>query len=137
MHTVETVTAVLQTLASLPGICLVIGSNDAVCETFIDPASMYFEADVVSITMENGPWHIHLDATKVQKITFVVTPDTVHGDGHQMSYSVRLLGARDTALLRAFFLDMYDAHGNVRAERVQHYEAVRACGGGQDTVVLG
>jgi len=74
--------------------------------------------------MENGPWHIHLDATKVHKITFVITPDTVH-NSTQLSYSVRLFDAQGTALLRAFFLAMYDAQAHVRPERVQQYEALR------------
>jgi len=132
----EIVATLLQYLGTLPDICLVIGSNDAVCETFIDPSRMDFRVDGAFITMENGPWHIHLDATKVHKITFVVTPDTAHGGGTQMSYSMRLFDAPGTALLRAFFLAMYDAQGQVRAERVQQYEALRARGGGQDTIVL-
>ena len=49
---------------------------------------------------------------------------------------MRLFDAPGTALLRAFFLAMYDAQGQVRAERVQQYEALRACGGGQDAIVL-
>jgi putative heme iron utilization protein len=97
---------------------------------------MDFSVDGAFVTMENGPWHIHLDATKVHKITFVVTPDTAHGSGTQMSYSMRLFGLQGTALLRAFFLAMYDAQGQVRTERVQQYEALRARGGGQDTIVL-
>jgi hypothetical protein len=136
MSNPEIVATLLQYLGTLPDICLVIGSNDAVCETFIDPSRMDFRVDGASITMENGPWHIHLDATKVHKITFVVTPDTAHGSGTQMSYSMRLFDTQDTALLRAFFLAMYDAQGQVRTERVQQYEALRARGGGQDVVVL-
>ena len=136
MSNPDIVATVLQHLGTLPDICLVIGSNDAVCETFIDPSRMDFRVDGAYITMENGPWHIHLDATKVHKITFVVTPDTAHGSGTQMSYSMRLFDAQGTALLRAFFLAMYDAQGQVRAERVQQYEALRARGGGQDSIVL-
>jgi len=86
--------------------------------------------------MENGPWYIHLDATKVHKIAFVVTPDMAHGGATQMSYSMRLFDTPGAALLRAFFLAMYDAQGQVRTERVQQYEALRAGGGGQDTIVL-
>jgi len=136
MSNLEIVATLLQYLGTLPDICLVIGSNDAVCEAFIDPSRMDFRVDDASITMENGPWHLHLDATKVHKITFVVTPDTAHGSGTQMSYSMRLFDAPGTALLRAFFLAMYDAQGQVRAARVQQYEALRARGGGQDTIVL-
>ena len=136
MSTSEIVATVLQYLGTLPDICLVIGSNDAVCETFIDPSRMDFRVDGAFITMENGPWHIHLDATKVHRMTFVVTPDTAHSGGTQMSYSMRLFDAQGTALVRAFFLAMYDAQGQVRAERVQQYEALRAYGGGQDTIVL-
>jgi len=136
MSTSEIVATVLQYLGTLPDICLVIGSNDAVCETFIDPSRMDFRVDGAFITMENGPWHIHLDATKVHRMTFVVTPDTAHSGGTQMSYSMRLFDAQGTALVRAFFLAMYDAQGQVRAERVQQYEALRAHGGGQDTIVL-
>jgi len=136
MSTSEIVATLLQYLGTLPDVCLVIGSNDAICETFIDPSRMDFSVDGAFVTMENGPWHIHLDATKVHKITFVVTPDTAHGSGTQMSYSMRLFGLQGTALLRAFFLAMYDAQGQVRTERVQQYEALRACGGGQDTIVL-
>lgn len=135
MSTPDTVASLLQHLVTLPDLCLVIGPPDAVCEAFLDPASMDFRVDGAFVTMENGPWHIHLDATKVHKITFVVTPDTVH-NAAQLSYSVRLFDAQDTALLRAFFLAMYDAHGAVRPERVQQYEALRTRAGGQDTVLV-
>jgi putative heme iron utilization protein len=137
MSTSDVVADLLQHLGTLSDICLVIGSNEAVCEMFIDPSRMDFRVDGAFVTMENGPWHIHLDATKVHKITFVVTPDTAHSGGTQMSYSVRLFDRQGTALLRAFFLAMYDAQGQVRPERVQQYETLRARGGGQDTIVLG
>ena len=133
----DVVANLLQHLGTLADICLVIGSNEAVSEMFIDPSRMDFRVDGAFVTMENGPWHIHLDATKVHQITFVVTPDTAHSAGPQMSYSVRLYDMQGTALLRAFFLAMYDAQGQVRPERVQQYEALRARGGGQDTIVLG
>lgn len=131
----DMVASLLQELVTLPDICLVIGPTAAVCEAFVDPAQMDFSVDGASVTMENGPWHIHLDATRVQKITFVVTPDTVHTNAAQLSYSVRLFDAEGTALLRAFFLAMYDERGQIRAERVQQYEALRAHGGGQDIIV--
>ena len=135
MSTSDMVATVLQHLVTLPDICLVIGPSAAICETFVDPATMDFSVDGASVTMENGPWHIHLDATKVHKVTFVVTPDTVHGNSAQMSYSVRFFDAQGTALLRAFFLAMYDEHGNIRPERVQQYEALRACEGEWDVRV--
>ena len=135
MSTSEIVTTLLQHLVTLPDICLVTGPNEAVCETFVDPAIMDFRVDGAFVTMENGPWHIHLDASKVHKVTFVVTPDTVHNSS-KMSYSVRFFEAQGTALLRAFFLAMYDEHGNLRAERTQQYEALRARGGGQDVLVI-
>lgn len=128
------VTAVLQHLVTLPDVCLVIGPNAAICETFIDPARMDFSVDGAFVTMENGPWHIHLDATAVHKMTFVVTPDTAHNSA-QMSYSVRFFDAQGAALLRAFFLSMYDEHGSLRAERVQHYEALRAASGNRDVIL--
>ena len=134
MSTSASVATLLQHLVTLPDICLVIGSNEAICEMFIDPAVMDFRVDGAFVTMENGAWHIHLDATKVHKITFVVTPDTAH-NSTQLSYSVRFFDAQDTALLRAFFLAMYDEHGHLRPERVQHYEALRAYGDGQDATV--
>ena len=131
----DMVATVLQHLVMLSDICLVIGQSEAICETFVDPATMDFSVDGASVTMENGLWHIHLDATKVHKVTFVVTPDTVHGNSAQMSYSVRFFDTQGTALLRAFFLAMYDEHGNIRTERVQQYEALRACGGEGDVKV--
>jgi len=136
MSTSDIVATLFQHLVTLPDICLVIGPNAAVCEMFVDPASMDFSVDGTSVTMENGPWHIHLDAAKVHKITFVVTPDTVHANSTQMSYSVRFFDASGAALLRAFFLAMYDADGHLRTERVQQYEALRAQVGGQDVIVL-
>ena len=136
MSTSDIVATLLQHLVTLPDICLVIGPNAAVCETFVDPAIMDFRVDGAFVTMENGPWHIHLDATKVHKITFVVTPDTAHASSTQMSYSVRFFDAPGTALLRAFFLAMYDAGGHIRTERVQQYEALRAQGDGQDVIVI-
>jgi len=134
MSTSASVSTLLQHLVTLPDICLVIGSNEAICEMFIDPATMDFRVDGAFVTMENGPWHIHLDATKVHKITFVITPDTAH-NSTQLSYSIRFFDAPGTALLRAFFLAMYDAHGHVRAERVQQYEALRAYGEAPDNEV--
>jgi putative heme iron utilization protein len=77
---------------------------------------------------------VHLDATKVHKITFVATPDTAHNSS-QLSYSVRFFDAQGTMLLRAFFLAMYDEHGHLRPERVQQYEALRSYGDGQDVPV--
>jgi putative heme iron utilization protein len=131
MSTSASVATLLQQLTALPDICLVIGSNEAICEMFIDPATMDCRVEGAFVTMENGPWHIHLDATKVHKITFAVTPDTAH-HSTQLSYSVRFVDAQGTALLRAFFLAMYDAHGDLRPERVQQYEALRAYGDNQD-----
>ncbi len=124
MSTSDNVATLLQQLVTLPDICLVLGPSAAICELFVDPATMDFRVDGAFVTMENGPWHIHLDATKVHKITFVITPDTVH-NSTQLSYSVRLFDAQGTALLRAFFLAMYNAQAHVRPERVQQYEALR------------
>ena len=131
MSTSDNVATLLQQLVTLPDICLVLGPSAAICELFVDPATMDFRVDGAFVTMENGPWHIHLDATKVHKITFVITPDTAH-NSTQLSYSVRLFDAQGTALLRAFFLAMYDAQAHVRPERVQQYEALRAYGDGPD-----
>jgi len=131
MSTSASVATLLQQLVTLPDICLVLGPSAAICELFVDPATMDFRVDGAFVTMENGPWHIHLDATKVHKITFVITPDTAH-NSTQLSYSVRLFDAQGTALLRAFFLAMYDAQAHVRPERVQQYEALRAYGDGPD-----
>jgi len=134
MSTSDNVATLLQQLVTLPDICLVLGPSDAICELFVDPATMDFRVDGAFVTMENGPWHIHLDATKVHKITFVITPDTAH-NSTQLSYSVRLFDAQGTALLRAFFLAMYNAQAHVRPERVQQYEALRAYADGPDVPV--
>ena len=134
MSTSASVATLLQHLVTLPDICLVIGSPEAICEMFVDPATMDFRVDGTSVTMENGPWHIHLDATKMHKITFVVTPDTAH-NSTQLSYSVRLFDAQGATLLRAFFLAMYDEQGHVCPERVQQYEALRAYGDDEDAPV--
>ncbi len=136
MSTLPLVTTIFQHLVTIPELCLVIGANDAVCEMFVDPQRMDFRVDERFITMENGPWHIHLDATSIRKITFVVTPDTAHGDAHRLSYSVRFFNTAGVAMLRAFFLSMYDADGHLQADRVQQYEALRACGGGHEVLVL-
>ena len=134
MSTSTSVATLLQHLVTLPDICLVIGSHEAICEMFVDPATMDFRVDGAFVTMENGPWHIHLDAAKVHKITFVVTPDTAH-NSTQLSYSVRFFDAQGTTLLRAFFLAMYDAQAHIRPERVQQYEALRAYGDDQDAPI--
>ena len=134
MSTSANTAALLQHLVTLPDICLVIGSHEAIGEVFVDPATMDFRVDGAFVTMENGPWHMHLDATKVHKITFVVMPDTAH-NSTQLSYSVRLFDAQGTALLRAFFLAMYDGRGHLRPERVRQYEALRAYGDDQDAPV--
>jgi hypothetical protein len=101
---------------------------------FVDPATMDFRVDGDFVTMENGPWHIHLDATKVHRTTFVITPDTAHNSA-QLSYSVRFFDAQDATLLRAFFLAMYDEHAHLRPERVQQYETLRPYGDNQDIPV--
>jgi putative heme iron utilization protein len=134
MSTSASVATLFQHLVSLPDICLVIGTHEAICEMFVDPATMDFRVDGAFVTMENGPWHIHLDATKVHKITFVVTPDTAHNSA-QFSYSVRFFDAQGITLLRAFFLAMYDDHAQLRPERVQQYEALRAYGDDEDAPV--
>jgi len=136
MSASDIVATLLRDLVTLHDICLVIGPHDAVCEAFIDPASMDFRVDGTFATMENGPWHIHMDMAKVSKITFEVTPDTVHSS-NQLSYSMRVFNADGTALLRAFFLAMYDEHGVLRPERIQQYEALRAQGGNRDVILCG
>jgi putative heme iron utilization protein len=136
MNASEIVPTLLQELVSLRDICLVIGPNEAVCEAFVDPTTMDFRLDGAFATMENGPWHIHMDMTKVCKVTFEVKPDTPH-NSDRLSYSVRFFDAGGTALLRAFFLAMYDDSGNLRPERVQEYEALRARGGNQEVILCG
>jgi len=131
MSTAASVATLLQHLVTLPDICLVIGPHAAICEMFIDPATMDFSVDGAFVTLENSHWHIHLDATKVHKITFVVTADTAH-NSTQLSYSMRFFDAQGTALFRAFFLAMYDAQTRLRPERVQQYEALRAYGDDED-----
>jgi len=108
MSTSASVATLLQQLVTLPDICLVLGPSDAICELFVDPAAMDFRVDGSFVTMENGPWHIHLDATKVHKITFVITPDTAH-NSTQLSYSVRLFEAQGGAVAanRADLLDSF------------------------------
>ena len=125
-----------QQLVTLPDLCLVLGSAAAVCEMFLDPNTVDFRLDETSITLENGPWHVHLDTARIRQIAFVVTPDTAHGNTAQQSYSVRFFDSTGTALLRVFFLGMYDAQGHLKPARVQQYEALRASGGGQAVLVL-
>ena len=134
MSTSASVAPLLQHLVTLPDICLVIGAHEAICEMFVDSATMDFRVDGAFVTMENGPWHIHLDATQVHKITFVITPDTAHNSS-QLSYSIRFFDAQGSTLLRAFFLAMYDEQTHLRPERVQQYEALRAYEDGQDVPV--
>ncbi len=55
MSTSEIVATLLQYLGTLPDVCLVIGSNDAICETFIDPSRMDFSVDGAFVTMETAP----------------------------------------------------------------------------------
>lgn len=136
MSASDIVATLLRELVTLHDICLVVGPNAVVCEAFIDPATMDLRIDDAFVTMENGPWHIHLDMSKVRQMTFEVKPDTAH-NSQQLSYSLRFFGADGTALLRAFFLAMYDAHGVLRPERVQQYEALRACGGNRDVILCG
>ena len=51
------------------------------------------------VTMENGPWHIHMDSARVRRITFEVKPDIAH-NSQQLSYRIRFFGTDGTALLR-------------------------------------
>ena len=134
MNAPEIVPTLLRELVSLRDICLVIGPNEAVCEAFVDPPTMDFRIDGAFATMENGPWHIHMDISRVHKVTFEVKPDTPH-NSDQLSYSVRFFDAAGTALLRAFFLTMYDDNGTLRPERVQEYEALRARGGNREVIL--
>jgi putative heme iron utilization protein len=135
LSTSDQVAGLLQQLVSLTGICLVVGPNEAVCEAFVEPASMDFRVDGTFVTMENGPWHIHLDMGRIRRITFEVKPDTAH-NSEQLSYSVRFFDVAGAPLLRAFFLDMYDERGALRPERVQAYETLRAQGGGREEILL-
>jgi hypothetical protein len=134
MSVSKLVGVLLGQLAQLSDICLVIGANEAVCEAFVDPASMDFRLDGSFATLENGPWHIHMDMDQVHKITFDVKPDTAH-NSEQLSYSVRFFDAADRPLLRAFLMAMYDADGTLRPQRLQVYDDLRACAGGHDVVV--
>lgn len=124
----------LDELVQLSDICLVIGPNEAVCEAFVDPATMDFCLDGSFATLENGPWHIHMDMAKVDKITFEVKPDTAH-HLDQLSYSVRFFDAEERFLLRVFFMAMYDDQGALRPERVALYEALQLLAGGRDVVI--
>ena len=123
----------LRELVQLSDICLVIGPNEAVCEAFVDPHSMDFRLDGSFATLENGPWHIHLDMAKVNKVTFEVQPDSAH-HLNQLSYSLRFFDAEERFLLRAFLMAMYDDEGALRPERVGTYNALRALAGDQDVV---
>lgn len=127
MNPAEVSARLLQELAVSPDICLVIGPNDAVCEAFVDPATMDFRLDGPYVTMENGAWHMHLNTASIQQVFFEVKPDPHNHE--RLSYSVHFRDAQGTALLRAFFLDMYDAQGGLRPERLQAYETLRARAG--------
>jgi putative heme iron utilization protein len=134
MSASEIVAILLRELVSLGDICLVVGPNEAVCEAFVDPASMDFRLDGTYATMENGPWHIHMDMHSVHQIRFEVKPDTAH-NSNQLSYSVRFCAVDGTALLRAFFLAMYDDNGGLRPQRLQEYEALQARGGNRKVIL--
>ena len=134
MNVSELVGVLLHQLVNLSDICLVVGSNEAVCEAFVDPETMDFRLDGNFATLENGPWHIHMDMDQVHKITFEVKPDTDH-NRDQLSYSVRFFDAGDRFLLRAFFMDMYGDDGVLRPERQQAYDALLAQAGGHKEVV--
>lgn len=129
------VATLLRDLVALDDICLVIGPNEAVCEAFVDPTRMDFRVDGMFVTMENGLWHVHLDTTRVRKVTFNVKPDTAH-NSDQLSYSVRFFDADGRYLLRAFFMSMYDQDGHLQPERVQAYERLRVHGSNRDVVLL-
>jgi hypothetical protein len=134
MSASEIVATLLRELVSLEDICLVIGPNEAVCEAFVDPSRMDFRIDGTFATMENGPWHIHMDIGRVRQVTFEVKPDTAH-NSDQLSYSVRFFDAAGRALLRAFFLAMYNENGVLQPQRVQQYEVLRAHGGNREVIL--
>lgn len=134
MNVSDLVGTLLQQLVQLSDICLVVGANEAVCEAFVNPATMEFRLDGSFATLENGPWHIHIDMDKVHKVTFDVKPDTAH-NCDQLSYSVRFFDADGRPLLRAFLMDMYDDAGALRQERHQAYDALLAHADGRDVVV--
>lgn len=124
----------LRQLVQLSDICLVVGANEAVCEAFVDPVTMEFRLEGSFATLENGPWHIHMDMDKVHKITFDVKPDTAH-NRNQLSYSVRFFDVDGRPLLRAFLMGMYDDAGALRQARHQAYDALLAHADGRDVVV--
>jgi putative heme iron utilization protein len=136
MNVSELVGTLLRQLAQMSDVCLVIGANEAVCEAFVDPATMEFRLDGSFATLENGPWHIHMDMDQVHKITFDVKPDTAH-NSDQLSYSVCFFDADGRPLLRAFLMAIYDKTNDLRPERVQAYDALRAHAGGCHVVVRG
>lgn len=133
MNVSDLVGELLRQLVQMPNICLVIGTNEAVCEAFVDPGTMEFRLDGSFATLENGPWHIHLDMDQVYKITFDIKPDTAH-NLDQLSYSVRFYDANGRPLLRAFLMDMYDDDNALRPDRLQAYDAIRAHADGRDVV---
>ena len=133
MSTSASVATLLQQLVTLPDICLVIGPDEAICELFVDPATMDFCVDGDFVTMENGPWHIHLDATKVHKITFVITPDTAQQYPAELQRApLRRAEHHAVASVLSGYVRRTCA---LRPERVQQYEALRAYGDGEDMTV--
>jgi hypothetical protein len=133
MSVCDLVGCLLRELVQLADICLVIGPNETVCDAFVDPGTMDFRLDGSFATLENGPWHIHMDMAKVDQITFEVKPDTAH-HLDQLSYSVCFFDAEERFLLRAFCMAMYNEDGVLRPERVAAYEALRALAGGRHVV---
>ncbi|GIX46540.1 MAG: hypothetical protein KatS3mg131_0751 [Candidatus Tectimicrobiota bacterium] len=120
-------------LVRLPEVCLVVGPDAAVCEAFVEPAALAVRLEGTWVTLESTPWHLHFDTAQVRRIAFEVKPDTAH-HSERLSYSVRFFDADGQALLRAFFLNMYDDRGALRPERVQQFEALRARAGQRDEV---
>ena len=107
----------LEEIIKVDDVLMVVKSNGATIEMKSNSLSIRQKEQWITIGENDGPCHMHVNATMIKNIEFVTEKKP-----ERTSFSVRFFNYDNERALACFFTKMYDESKTIKSERKKLYD---------------
>ncbi len=108
---------ILEDILKVEDVLFVVKSNAATSEIRSNSLGIRQKEKWITIGENDGPAHMHIDATKIKKAKFVTERKP-----ERTSFSLQLFDDTNQRVAAAFFTKMYDEQKNLKNSRKQLFD---------------
>jgi putative heme iron utilization protein len=120
---------ILSDIVKIDNILLIVRTGGAISEMRSNALTLRQKDNWITIGDNDGPCHMHLDASTITKAQFV--KEQKEG---RTSYGVRFFDGNGAKVVSAVFSKMYDDSMSIRPDRLKTYEDLFQKYGSKETV---